>query len=224
MIYSWSGTGQDVYNHPDVSFPGRTPSVVGTSLVFGTGDNNAKLFEFPLVSSGILSPADPAVVLLSVDLTRVTSDYDPVFGVSDGTTCAAFLTTDAGATFATNAQDVGTTLLHGQGDRTTLFTDAPYPPVGSSFEVNATFTLQDTLTNVAVVALGDAGNADKTAIDWPEGFSLVFASMTASEEYQLNSLSVEVNGTVIPEPTSLVVLGLGVAGLALRRRRKQLSN
>jgi len=219
MIYSWSGTGEDIYNRPDVSFPSRTPGLDGTALVFGTGSASyEKLFEVPLVPSGVLLPTEPTVVSLS---TTLSNPNVPHLGVGNGTVGAGvqIASSYGGGALSLQFTDNGTTMSWGSGP--VLFTGAGW---ANPLEVNATLTFEETLTNIDVSFESGSGDADLAAIDRTAGLSYVFFGYLGSNQYRIDSLSIEVDGAVIPEPTSLVVLGLGVVGLALRRRRKQLSN
>jgi len=223
MIYSFNGTGEDIYNHPDVSFPTRAPVPYGTSLVFSTGTNlYEKLFELPLVPAGPVAPTDLLVASISMNLTRLTADYDFNIGITDGANGVALYGGDnfSGGAGAREFVDAGTTIVYAL-DRT-LFVGAGFPPVGYPLDINFTMSLYDTFTNVTGGFLAGYGTVDTAPLDRSAGLSFVFAGDDVHEAYQVNSLNIQVDRTVIPEPSALVVLALGVAGLVVRRRRREM--
>ena len=136
-------TGAELFSDPNVLFPTTTPTVSGSSLIFGVGTViHEKLFVLLLFPSGILSGLTPETISVSINLTRLTSDWDPHLILGDGTNFfGAVIADNVGGQFlGTTLSDSGTF-----GTRLTLssvFTGARFPSIGNSFDINAEFTLQ----------------------------------------------------------------------------------
>ncbi len=231
VIFSESFTGADLYSDARVSFLTRTPSVSGSSLLFDTGSEFAeKLFVLSLLPGDTLSAYNPVVVDISMNLTATESawptvprDYDPGAMVGDGDVLIGYLAADnfggtiVGRTYA-DAGDHG--VMTGGLD---MLTGVGYPAIGESFDVFGTITLFPNSTEVSASFLG--GSASHTfgqAIDRSQPFNFTFIAHDAEERYHVNSLSIQISGEAVPEPTSLVLwCGLGVMGLVAARRRKR---
>ena len=66
----------------------------------GTGKENGRIIQAELVAPNILTATDSVVVTLTISMDTALpdsgSDYDPIFGISDGTTFIGFQAVDKG--------------------------------------------------------------------------------------------------------------------------------
>ncbi len=234
IILSGTWTGEELRNDPREVFPTRTPTLQGTSLLFGTGSVFAeKLLELELFPQNALNPADPMVVHILANFTVQQStwptyptDHDPGIGVGDGTLFGGFLAADnyGGDGGARLYHDLGTA---GEGFRFAdeLFTGAGYPAIGNPLTIESRITLTTASTDVwGAFGSKSGSHTFPEAFDVNAPLNFVFFAHDAEEKYKLNWLSLEVDGTrAVPEPSSLVLFsGFGVMGLVMVwRRRKQ---
>ena len=223
-------TGADLFNNPNVSFSTIAPTVSRSSLIIApTTISFEKLLVLPLIPAGSLSGAIPEPISVSINLTRLTDDYDPRILLSDGSNLvgAAIQDNNGGEAFGNTLIDLGNVIA--SVERTTGFVGAGYPAVGGSFDINLDWTLQSGLTTVDFAfGSGSASHSEITrALNPTSAIDFVFvAENDTAENYQINSLTVTtpVSGPIppnpIPEPSSLLLLGSGLAGLAAWRRKK----
>jgi hypothetical protein len=227
-------SGADLFNDPNVSFPTLTPTLNGTSLVFGTGATvrYQKLLELPLFPAGSLSTTSPTSISISINLTRlpcVTSagcaggedDSDHHFALGDGTNLVGGAASDGigGAGTASTYTDRGDSagLTSGQ----VIFTNAGYPAIGSSFDVNLDFTL-DTGTTMDLSFLGGQETAGLQGLFRFAPIDFVFLKEgDPGEQYQVNTLAITSDAlSAVPIPPALWLFGSGLLGLIGVARRK----
>lgn len=236
ILFSESFTGAELAADPRVSFPTRTPVVDGSSLIFDglpAGDDslqNQILLVLPLVPGNTLSLADPTVVTISMRYTRQAGtyhpyDHDPQTGVGDGSYIVNFITADNfnGSAGPGLYRDLGT---RGQEvSKPPMLSDVGYPAIGQAFEVQASFTLFESSTEVYGAFGGQSGSLTfGKALDRGDPLSFVFMAHDWYEKYRIESASIEVRGTAIPEPASVFLWSaFGAIGLiaAWRRRKRQ---
>ena len=241
ILLSETWTGEQLYQNsvssdPRVTFPTRTPVVHGTSLFFDTGTAfMEKLIVFELFPQHSLNPSDPVIVHITANFTRQRADHswawwdhDPGFGVGDGTTIVGFIAADKcsngtageGVGVVYDDEDTVGRWTHGH----MLFNDAGYPAIDESLQVETRFTLHEDSTEVYGAFGTKSGiHTFPTALNLEKPLSFIFIAHDDYERYQLNWVTIEVEGTAIPEPTSLLiwsVIALGGLGLAYRRRKR----
>lgn len=219
-------TGADLYASPYIVFPTTQPVLSGNSLVFGPGASSKKLFELSLGQLGLplTSPLS-----LTVNMTRLAcvdscawgdiGDWDPGIYLGDGQKLIGFKLADnilgwAGIEYP----DTGIQLSN---DVYTDFPGTSFPAIGESVEINATFTFDVLQTLIHLAFLNESGTySTGSTLDTGSGLKLVLAhDNDAGEQYQINSISLATLNNV-PEPSSLLLLTVGILGLGLRRHAK----
>jgi hypothetical protein len=185
-------------------FPTTEPTLEGTSLVFGPGDVIfGKLLVLPIIPAGTFSTCSALPVSISMNLTRLPcigsfgcagapEDWDPLIGLGDGTNLFAGELSDwyNGEGRASHSLDLGDT--KSQVSWTSLFTDAGFPNIGESVDVDVVFILEDTETTVNLSFLDGSGNFTfSTALDCTAELSLLmFLDNDPGEQYQINSVTI----------------------------------
>lgn len=196
-----------------VSFPTGTPTLNGDSIVFGSGGPFDRLLEIDL--------DEATEFMIAVNLTRLTADSDLHLVIGDGTLMlgAVFSDNGGGQLLSTSLADNGSSIA-----RLTLVTMASgigFPDIFDSEDLLLHFLLSDTQTTLEASVLGTTAS-----FTWDEVLSLDSLSFNllrdndGGEQYQLNSISIQ----SVPEPDTLALFGIGLAGLAVRRRRRLVEN
>jgi hypothetical protein len=224
-IFSGSWTGADLANDPTVSFPTRSPQLVGNSLQFLAGNqDNVPLIVLPLVPANLLSGT--ATITINANLTRLPAvysngpdDFDPTFAVSDGMNILWF---SAGDNAGGSGWFGSGNLINNTGGDTIEFTEAGFPNVGGSFDVHSQFKLLPASSLISGSFLnGSYTKTMNTALDSSAALDFRFSGNNKEEQYQINSLSIQVEG--VPEPSTFALLGMSAFGLlawAWRRNRR----
>jgi len=167
----------------------------------------------------------------------VSGEYAvPVAGaVGSGT--PEYLTAGYGSTLTTNIASSGNYLSTGTGTITLTFTSTQHWLVllwgsidsGNSVTINDTGGATFTETGTALQQIVDGFTSDGSqgvggsayvVFNSPNGFKTVtFTSNTVS--FEIAGVAVSTNGFVFtPEPSSVLLVGVGIAFAAMRRRRK----
>jgi hypothetical protein len=224
-------TGAELLSNPNISFPAGTPNVNGSSIVFQNGGQSFdKLMVIDLYSPGELSGNTPTSFSVSINMTRLACvpnpdcpadpyDWDPHIMLTDGTNLlgAVISNNNNGDALIAELDDLGD--IGTNRTLTPLFTNAGFPDIGSSIDIDVTFTLDDTSTGIDVSFLSGSGQfISNTVLDYTAPIKLVLLrDNDIGEEYQLNTLTLP---TVVPIPAAAWLFGsvlLGLIGVARRR-------
>ena len=212
-------TAQDLFDN--ATFPTRTP-ILNTgppkTLEFGVGSAiSEKLVQINLLAPGTLNIQNPATITLVMrGHVELTTDNDFIMGVTDGTDIVGMVHADAvnGGHFFLDASDAGSTL---SPSFAATAATAVFP---STWQIDLTL---DTTTNVTGTfgAFTDSAVSPRV-LNRSAAVDLLVIGNDAAEQYRFEEIEVTILQVpaLIPEPSSLVLLSLGLAGIALCRRRE----
>jgi hypothetical protein len=189
ILYDQTFTGAELLTAPGVSFPTRTPMVVGSSLEFGTGVATREvLMRLPLAPAGAASGSTSVLACYEITLTPLTADNDTSWQLGDG----AFL---VGGGVADNSGGSGNAASWVDPppvaplEVTTLYTGAGTPPVGTSHTAMINILSNDLETTVESAFGTGAGSAPLTAtVDRTQALELVLLIDEAPEQFRVESL------------------------------------
>ena len=225
--------GNQLLNNPNVSFPTISPTLIGDTLRFGTGNFfNETILKWDLFSANTLTPTSPTEVInITANLGRLEStssrfpeDWDPTIYLWDGNNIVGGLFGDnRGGEF--NSVE-GTS--NGSFNNTTFgpFLDAgnDFPNIGESANFNVEFELGQTETKVTLSGLGETLSFTTNNFDRTQSLSLLIARNHFYERYDINSITVTSNH-VVPEPLTILGAGTAVAfGISFKRKVNQSQN
>lgn len=217
-------SAQDLLAVEGVTLPNGNPDSVGSrTITFNRPNDLAVLVSIPLASV-VENPLDFTV---SINLTRLTSDFDPRFFISDGQNLigAAFQDHDGGritAAIASLTADGRTVFGNTPGQLLGL--NLGFPPVGGAFNAILNFqtTGIDTVFSAELFGGGGVSTFNQT-FNLANGLSLLLVSSNNStaaspfgENYRYNALTFD--STPVPAPPMILLTLLGVAFIGARRR------
>ncbi|MBE0574098.1 PEP-CTERM sorting domain-containing protein [Candidatus Dojkabacteria bacterium] len=216
-------TGAELTTYPGVSFPNFAPVISGDSIIINKtiGGPFSELMIFPLFSVGQLATFLPAIVQVSLNFTRISSDFDPSLLVGDGTKMAG------GSVFDNNGgghqflamNDVGTEATELSG-AITLTTGLGFPSIGVSDQVDYIFKFASDIVSVTSTFRGSTitHDFDVGLINFSAEINLIYIADNDPEIYQINQVRITLPDTPsIPEPTTNLLIGLGLIGLVVMR-------
>ena len=222
-------SGEDLLTEPGVTFPTITPTLDGTSLVFGPGGVHDKLIAFSLFPDEDFSTSSTVTFSVTINMTHLaciaacvgSEDHDPHIMIGDGSSLVGAMAADNvnGQGFGVEMTDAGT---FGK-DRSVnlLFENVGYPSIGEDFDIEVLFTLTDLMTIVDISYLAGTGTFSSSMIlDRSQDLTFfLIRDNDTGEQYQVNSLTIAVN---VSEPSTLALFATGLAGLGfmIRRRRR----
>lgn len=218
----FEGTGAEFAADPLASFPTVAPTASGAAIDFVTLTTNEILALYPLAEAGRFSGlADPIVISIQANLTRLSDDFDPVFLATDGSGAVGGQPGDnpGGSARAIEATLAGNAI--NLIDTPFIFDNAGFPAIGEDLDVDIEIILGLASTSIEVSFLSSSATATTMALnrDAELSFLLVSNSFIAdSENYRLNSLRLEILPDIVPEPTSLSLTALALCCVFLRRR------
>ena len=220
--------GADLVTAPGVIFPTVTPSVNGTGLDFPTGNNNDLLAIVPLVPAGSYLASDDITSTVTIDLTALTNDNDPIFGFTDGN-----LATSSGVRVEENAGIIGqnsgalTATTGPNGHTNPVSCGGCIPAVNiPSITISMTFSITNSVVTVSgqMTGTGSGGAANfnytyPQTYDPSSGINFLIIRQNDIERYRINSITTSCTAPTVQSvvPTlsewGLILLGLGVLAM-----------
>jgi hypothetical protein len=210
--YQETWTGAELLDEPRASFPSVAPTLAGSAIVLGPGNDNDKLVQLALVPAGFCgAPVPSCTISAQLNLTRLVDDSDPFILLSDGSHVIGGVIVDnldGGAGIHTG-EDLGSSWRPISGED--VLSNLGYPAIGESVVVHLLFDLRPTESLVTISYRGGTATRSVTGLDRAQALSLLLArDNESSEQYQLNSLSVSAN----PAPSALADLTLSRSAVA----------
>ena len=224
ILYDMTWDGAQLYNDPTVTFPTRTPVLVGTELQYGAGNVGfEKFMQIPLASAGTLPATGDIVVTVNFQVERGSSSFRPNFMFNDGgqrflgvTASSISASTGDGALASFYDLDGNNT---GEGvDINTLFFNAAFPSIGGILEGAARYTLRPTLQDQAFLSFGGK-QFDTSYINLNRSGPLSFSYWPTSANDTGSILSLSIKVEQVPEPATCALGALSVASAMVLRRR-----
>jgi hypothetical protein len=227
VLYDMTWDGAQLYNDPTVSFPTRTPQLVGTELQYGTGAVGLEKFlQIPLATAGSLPATGDIVVTVNFQVERGTSTFIPNFMFNDGgqrfiglrTSSKGPVNSITGDGLLASFYDLDGNNTGEGSDSNAIFFDAQYPSVGGILEGTARYILRSTVDDNAFLAFGGKQNgSDYLNLNRNGPLSFSYWPTTVNETGSIHSLSIKVEQ--VPEPAALVLAASSAFGLLAIRRR-----
>ena len=181
-------TGAELLTAPGVSFPTRTPVLVGSSLEFGTGlVSREVLMRLPLAPAGAASGSTLVLACYEIVLAPLTADNDTNWLLGDG----LFL---VGGGVADNSGGTGNAVAWNDPpvaplEVATLYTGAGFPALGTSHTAMINILSNDLMTTVESAFGTGAGSGNLTVtVDRTQALELVLVVDEAAEQYRVDSV------------------------------------
>lgn len=176
-----NSTGADLHTDPNFTYLDRTATVTGTSINFPAGSvSNEDLFSYQILPAGEVGPYYPVNVTIDFAYTKVTTDQDYVFTLSDGTTNRTWTMVDNNSTI-----NYGGNII-----------TAGEPANGVPATIQFAFTLRDNGTDMtATRGTGQTGTGSTSTVLNPfEGLTFSARLGNAGERTQIDNIAVSYSG------------------------------
>jgi hypothetical protein len=184
----------------------RSPKMVGAKFGFATA---IALGSLPML--GAEASATPAILSDSLQLGTQTTQQ--LFEGAEGTSISDVIVFSS----PTQNQSALTRVIALTEPGSTAISDIVTATISGAEQ---TFTLTVTLTSDTETPLTSAFDFSTAEIGAVQDLSTDFTRLFLIEVPSINVLSDTSDTPTVPEPGSLALLGAGLAGLALARRRK----
>lgn len=192
IVYDQTYTGAQLLTAPGVSFPTRTPMVVGSALEFGTGAANREvLIRLPLLSAGAISGSSSVLACYEIVLAPLTADNDTNWLLGDGLVLVGGGVADnsGGTGNAVSWTDPPVAPL----EVVTLYTGAGFPPLNTSHTAIINILSNDSTTAVESAFGTGAGSGNLVAtVDRTQALELVLVVDEVPEQFHIDSVRARV--------------------------------
>jgi hypothetical protein len=201
--------GSSAASATTISFEGMIPA--GTYVNYKAGTTLNPTTGYALETSGGITAIAEAAALASVP--NYAANGTAFFALAPGAT--AQLSNTAGSLFSVNKIDLANLIY--MGDPTKPADDIASATLIGTFGDGSTITQSYAFQNNNVVTANDFSTIALT------GFvDLTSFAITASGTLSVDNIVInEANEATVPEPASLAILALGLAGVAAARGRKK---
>ena len=225
VVFGWSPgalavsfPGSELLGISEVSFPTRSPTLTGDSLRFGAGTSNYEvLMRWDIVFAGsALANGESIGVDVIANLRRQSVDVELQIALWDGSSAlgAGLFDNEGGGVQAwlTTSGGVHTSEIHDQP----VWSYGSIFAVGNSGDVAVNFQISPTETLISSSSSGASIQFSTAPLDFDQGLSVLMFIQSPHEQVDLNSIQLE----VIPEPSTALLLGIGLSALAVRRKQR----
>ena len=237
VIFDQTQTGAELFANSDVSFPNSPinvalPTVNGTALNFdntANGENSVRM-RWDLLPT---ASREDLTITVFVDYTALTVDNDPIFAIQSGSNFLGAKRSDNGLGIASAVSGpINTTVIPNQDSAITsvtmISTVGIVDPMSWALSVPDGATDPQKVFNFTEGTESAAGpfffTNDLLDSDDALFFALVgnwFNDGGVVEEYELNSVRVVIDASVVPIPSAFLLFGSGLLGLASMAGREK---
>ncbi len=146
--------------------------------------------RLPLVEAGTFPASTPLGAIIDISLAHLTTDNDPFLFLGDGSVLVGMELADNDGGKGT-ANSLREPILSAKLERVILFTDAGYPPPGTSHNITAKICISDLMTTVnAIFGQGDESGELTRTLDETRALSFVLVAHSPDEQYRVDELRV----------------------------------
>jgi len=192
---------------------GRVNSFSGTDLIFESSGAGVRdiLYRLPVFHADEMNGFKDLVITVEVDWDLLTADNDFGFGITDGSQMIGGQIGDQDHWWALDGMDLGTHYTADLSPNSAFINSRPIAMTIAVEESSSFFTIRNNSNQALSYTLA--------GIDPLQGIDVFLTGDDFPEEYGIKVLSVTANANPIPEPTTMLLLGTGLLGLAGIRRK-----
>jgi hypothetical protein len=201
--------GSSAASATTISFEGMIPAATFVNYMAGTTLNPTAGYALE-TSGGITAIAEAAALAAAPNYSANGTAF---FAMASGAT--AQLSNTAGSLFSVNKIDLANLIYIGDPSRPA--DDIATATLVGTFGNGSTITQSYTFQNNNILTADDFSTIALTGFVDLASFAISASGTLSVDNIVIN----EVNEAAVPEPASLAILSLGLAGIAAARRRKK---